>query len=312
MDDFLGPKGPACIIEYKCIECNYFTDRRSKFERHLQTKKHLSNINKNIDNNKTEKICNSVSNYYHCECGKKYKFKQGLFKHKKICFNHEDLKQHITEDSIVKLVSENNKIKDLLIEQQKQIVEQQKQIGNLIPKVGDTINNTHNIKQKFNINIFLNEQCKDAINMNDFIQQLQLTLNNLDTTKSKGLTDGLTNIFIENMNKLSLYQRPLHCTDIKRDTLYIKDNNNWEKDTDKTKIKNAIKDINKHHFKLISEWMEQNPDFKDNEEKQEYFAHLLRECGSNIEEISDKVIKKICSSAHIKEEIKDLNNVIID
>ena len=312
MDDFLGPKGPACIIEYKCIECNYFTDRRSKFERHLQTKKHLSNINKNIDNNKTEKICNSVSNYYHCECGKKYKFKQGLFKHKKICFNHEDLKQHITEDSIVKLVSENNKIKDLLIEQQKQIVEQQKQIGNLIPKVGDTINNTQNIKQKFNINIFLNEQCKDAINMNDFIQQLQLTLNNLDTTKSKGLTDGLTNIFIENMNKLSLYQRPLHCTDIKRDTLYIKDNNNWEKDTDKTKIKNAIKDINKHHFKLISEWMEQNPDFKDNEEKQEYFAHLLRECGSNIEEISDKVIKKICSSAHIKEEIKDLNNVIID
>jgi len=312
MDDFLGPKGPACIIEYKCIECNYFTDRRSKFERHLQTKKHLSNINKNIDNNKTEKICNGVSNYYHCECGKKYKFKQGLFKHKKICFNHEDLKQHITEDSIVKLVSENNKIKDLLIEQQKQIVEQQKQIGNLIPKVGDTINNTHNIKQKFNINIFLNEQCKDAINMNDFIQQLQLTLNNLDTTKSKGLTDGLTNIFIENMNKLSLYQRPLHCTDIKRDTLYIKDNNNWEKDTDKTKIKNAIKDINKHHFKLISEWMEQNPDFKDNEEKQEYFAHLLRECGSNIEEISDKVIKKICSSAHIKEEIKDLNNVIID
>lgn len=312
MDDFLGPKGPACIIEYKCIECNYFTDRRSKFERHLQTKKHLSNINKNIDNNKPEKICNNNLNYYHCECGKKYKFKQGLFKHKKICFNHEDLKQHITEDSIVKLVSENNKIKDLLIEQQKQIVEQQKQIGNLIPKVGDTINNTHNIKQKFNINIFLNEQCKDAINMNDFIQQLQLTLNNLDTTKSKGLTDGLTNIFIENMNKLSLYQRPLHCTDIKRDTLYIKDNNNWEKDTDKTKIKNAIKDINKHHFKLISEWMEQNPDFKDNEEKQEYFAHLLRECGSNIEEISDKVIKKICSSAHIKEEIKDLNNVIID
>ena len=312
MDDFLGPKGPACIIEYKCIECNYFTDRRSKFERHLQTKKHLSNINKNIDNNKTDIICTGFSNYYHCECGKKYKFKQGLFKHKKICFNHEDLKQHITEDSIVKLVSENNKIKDLLIEQQKQIVEQQKQIGNLIPKVGDTINNTQNIKQKFNINIFLNEQCKDAINMNDFIQQLQLTLNNLDTTKSKGLTDGLTNIFIENMNKLSLYQRPLHCTDIKRDTLYIKDNNNWEKDTDKTKIKNAIKDINKHHFKLISEWMEQNPDFKDNEEKQEYFAHLLRECGSNIEEISDKVIKKICSSAHIKEEIKDLNNVIID
>ena len=84
MDDFLGPKGPACIIEFKCVECNYFTDRRSKFERHLQTKKHLSNLNKNVDNNKTEKICNSYSNYYHCECGKKYKFKQGLFKHKKI------------------------------------------------------------------------------------------------------------------------------------------------------------------------------------------------------------------------------------
>ena len=153
-----------------------------------------------------------------------------------------------------KLITENNDIKNLLVNQQRQLLEQQKQIGiqqkqlgDMVPKIGNNItnNNTANIKQKFNINIFLNEQCKDAINMNDFIKQIQLTLDNLDFTKNNGLTEGLSNIFIENMNKLSLYERPLHCTDNKRETLYIKDNDSWEKDKNKNKIKEAIKSLKK-------------------------------------------------------------------
>ena len=117
------------------------------------------------------------------------------------------------------------------------LIKQQDQIGELIPKVG---NNNTNIKQRFNVNIFLNEQCKDAINMHDFIKQIEVSLDNLLTTRDKGLSEGISNVFIENMNKLSLYERPLHCTDLKRETLYIKDNNVWEKDGDKSRIKSSI------------------------------------------------------------------------
>ena len=311
----LTKKVPKSSDYFICNICDYTSSRKSQFDRHLLTRKHKMLTN---SGNLPKK---SSGNFYVCECGKEYKHRQSLSVHKKKCnlaieeqtsFDHVSNNSLITQDAIVQLVNENNDIKNLLFEQQKQIVEQQKQIGELIPKVGNTINNTANFKQRFNINIFLNEKCKDALNMNDFIKQIQLTLDNLDSTKNKGLTEGLSNIFIENMNKLSLYERPLHCTDTKRDTLYIKDNDNWEKDTNKTKIKDAIKNLNKNHFKLIKEWMNDNPDFKEVEQKQDYFAHLLRTCGANIDNVSDKVVKKICSSTHLKDELKDLDESLID
>ena len=318
---------------FVCEHCDYKSCRQSQFDRHLLTRKHNISINVDSSNQK------NVPKNYACKCGKTYKHRQSLSVHRKKCtfseenieniknteknINDEDIDDElapeiqayrtiITHDTILTLVNENNDIKKLLLEQQKQIVEQQKQIGELIPKIGNTINNTANIKQKFNINIFLNEKCKDALNIDDFIKQLQLTLDNLDLTKQKGLSEGLSNIFIENMNKLSLYERPLHCTDMKRDTLYIKDNDSWEKDKDKSKIKDAIKNLNRNHFKLIREWMIENPDFRENDQKQDYFAHLLKTCGADIDNISDKVVKKICISTHLKDELKDLDEYIIE
>lgn len=320
---------------FVCEHCDYKSCRQSQFDRHLATRKHEILINVDSSNQK------NLPKSYVCKCGKIYKHRQSLSVHKKKCtFSEENINyfenieykesnrcEHIapelaeetqnnskliTHDTILTLVNENNDIKKLLLEQQKQIVEQQKQIGELIPKIGNTINNTANIKQKFNINIFLNEKCKDALNIDDFIQQLQLTLDNLDLTKQKGLSEGLSNIFIENMNKLSLYERPLHCTDMKRDTLYIKDNDSWEKDKNKSKIKDAIKSLNRNHFKLIREWMIENPDFRENDQKQDYFAHLLKTCGADIDNISDKVVKKICISTHLKGELKELDEYIIE
>ena len=228
-------------------------------------------------------------------------------------------KNNINNSEIPDLELNNNNtnylsedIKNLLIQQQKQIAEQQKQIGELIPKVGNTFNNTANIKQKLNVQIFLNEKCKDAINMNDFIQQIQLNLENLDFAINKGLSESLSSILIENMNKLSLYERPLHCTDSKRDTLYIKDNNSWEKDDNNTKIKEALKSLNNTHFKLIKQWMTENPDFKDVEQKQDYFANLLKTCGTNLDGVSEKVIKKICIHTNVHDDLKDLDENIIE
>ena len=294
---------------FECKLCNYNTCKKSNYNKHLLTLKHINLHNTDIN---VAKVAT-----FNCLCGKSYKHRQSLYTHQSKCTfkDNENVKQDLSQNLLQDLSHDLTQnlsqefVLNVIKKQQDQITE----LTNTIKEMAPLINsNTINNNQKFNINVFLNEQCKDAINMSDFIKSLKVNLEELDVIKENGLAEGISKTIITNMSKLSIYERPLHCTDIKRDTLYIKDNNNWEKDTDKTKIKNAIKDINKHHFKLISEWMEQNPDFKDNEEKQEYFAHLLRECGSNIEEISDKVIKKICTSTHIKDGIKDLNNVIID
>jgi len=262
---------------------------------------------------------------------KVYKHNQSLYNHKKRCVVKEvELKEeepatsvivnnNIDQTMIMRLISENNDIKNLLLMQQQQLLEQQKQLGEqqrqlveIVPKICNVTNNTAHIKQNFNINVFLNEQCKNAINMNDFIKQIKLTLDDLDLTKNKGLEIGLSNAIIQSINKMSLFERPLHCTDTKRETLYIKDNDSWEKDSSKTKIKGALHNLNKAHFKLIQDWIAQNPDFKENDAKQDYFAYLLKTCSVNLKTIDDKIIKKICACNNLKENLKELENINCD
>ena len=178
-----------------------------------------------------------------------------------------------------------------------------KQITDILPKVG---NNNTNVKQKFNINIFLNEQCKDALNMNDFINQIEVSLDQLDITNSKGLAEGLSNVLLESISKLSLYERPVHCTDIKRETLYIKDNNSWEKDSNKTKIKKAIKEASNKQYKTLQQWTQENPDLDKNDKKQKYFAKTISAMGKDNDKTEDKVIKKICSNTYLKESFDDI------
>jgi hypothetical protein len=308
-------------IFYECNLCHYNTCKKGDYFRHLQTQKHKNNeilINSAPTTNKS----------FTCECGKKYNHNQSLYNHKKKCDfkvvsnkNEEPncqviLQNNVDQNMIMKLISENNDIKNLLLIQQQQLLEQQKQLGEqhrqlveIVPKIGNITNNTAHIKQNFNINVFLNEQCKNAINMNDFIKQIKLTLEDLDLTKNKGLEIGLSNAIIQTINKMSLFERPLHCTDPKRETLYIKDNDLWEKDSDKTKIKGALHNLNKAHFKLIQDWIVENPDFKENDAKQDYFAYLLKTCSVSLKTIDDKIIKKICACNNLKDNLKQLENI---
>jgi len=310
---------------FECIICDFNTCKKCDFNRHLKTLKHKNN--EILINNSSER----TNKLFACECGKVYKHNQSLYNHKKRCIVKTiDLKEeepttsvivnnNIDQTMIMRLISENNDIKNLLLMQQQQLLEQQKQLGEqqrqlveIVPKICNVTNNTAHIKQNFNINVFLNEQCKNAINMNDFIKQIKLTLDDLDLTKNKGLEIGLSNAIIQSINKMSLFERPLHCTDTKRETLYIKDNDSWEKDSSKTKIKGALHNLNKAHFKLIQDWIAQNPDFKENDAKQDYFAYLLKTCSVNLKTIDDKIIKKICACNNLKENLKELENINCD
>jgi hypothetical protein len=209
---------------------------------------------------------------------------------------------------ILELVKENKEMRNMM-------VEQQKTIGELIPKVGNnnsTTNNTNNtINQKFNINVFLNEQCKDAINMSDFIRNIEISLEQLDFTKTNGLEKGLTHAIMENMNKLSLYERPMHCTDTKRETIYIKDNDTWEKDKDKSKIKHVIKKASNKNYTALNNWTKENPNFMEDDSKQMFYAKAMSKLGKPLDGIDDKIVKNLCNKTQIKEikeEFKDEQN----
>jgi hypothetical protein len=206
------------------------------------------------------------------------------------------LANELTNDLIIKLLNDNKEMREIIIKQQDQISE-------MLPKLGNnnfiTNNNNNN---KFNIQVFLNERCKDAINMSDFIKSIQVSLQQLDYTKQNGLVNGLSNVIIENMSKLGLYQRPIHCTDLKRESLYIKDDDNWEKDINKEKIRKAIKDVSTKQFCALSKWTKENPDFQNNEYKQNYYTHTLVAIANTKDNNEEKIIKKLCNNSYIKEE----------
>ena len=323
----------SCNI-FHCIDCQYKTRNKNNFQKHILTRKHenTTKLRQKLQDDNTPKI----PEMYECVCGKSYPYRASLYNHRKKCIkiseNGESCKNtdsckivdscKISSNPLVasskdgkgelmiktsetgeidyrammiQLMEQNAEFKNLLIKQQDQI-------GELIPKVG---NNNTSIKQRFNINIFLNEQCRDAINIQDFLKQIEISIENLLLTRDKGLSEGLSNVFIENMNKLSLYERPLHCTDIKRETLYIKDNDVWEKDIDKTRIKAALRDISITQFKNVKKWMNENPDFKEDEKKQDQFISLIRSCSASLDTVNDKIIKRLCNSSYLKDKLDD-------
>ena len=291
--------------EFVCINCNYNTSDKKDYNKHIGTAKHRNNTNVDIPLTNIEKKSENVMEFI-CSCEKKYKSRQGLYSHKKKCKslhngktgdssnNQITLANDLTNDLIFKLLNDNKEMREIIIKQQDQISE-------LLPKIGNNFITNNNNNNKFNIQVFLNERCKDAINMSDFIKSIQVSLQQLDYTKQNGIVNGLSNVIIENMSKLGLYQRPIHCTDIKRESLYIKDDDNWEKDVNKEKIKKAIKDVSTKQFCALSKWTKDNPDFQNNESKQNYYTHTLVAIANNKENNEEKIIKKLCNSSYIKE-----------
>ncbi len=283
-------KVPKNEQNFCCEKCKFNTVRKSQFDRHLLTLKH-----KNQENyNKITTNYNKKSSYI-CECGKNYNHRASLYNHKKRCNYGKELNSELkvpksSGEYIIQLINDNNEIKENLLRENRelrsQIQDQNKQITELLPKIGN--NNT--IKQRFNINVFLNEKCRDAISMDEFIAKIEVSMKDLITTRDKGLSEGLSNIIIDNMNKLSIYERPMHCTDIKRETLYIKNTAEWEKDEKRVLIDRLLRQVENKQMKNITKWTAEHPEYMEDEVLQQEYIDLIRNCTSDVDECRDKVL----------------------
>jgi hypothetical protein len=291
----LTKKSPKISMKFYCKCCDYGTGKPSEYNKHLLTAKH------EILTNTPEEISTAVK-LFKCECGKRYKHRQSLNNHKKRCDYVSDVvDKSIEEGETAISLGDGNDVnyKELIMTLIKENSKLVATISEIAPKIG---NNNNNIKQKnnFNINIFLNEQCKDAISMDNFIKGIEVSMKNLLTTKDKGLAEGVSNIFIENMSKLSLHERPLHCTDTKRETLYIK-NEEWEKDKDNKQIKEQMRAIAQKQVKSLNKWTEEHPNYLKVPHLQDEYTKLIQGITDTLDQNEDKVLKNVCNNVYVPE-----------
>jgi len=293
------PKNPL----FSCEPCCFISGNKKDYNRHLLTPKHLFKTQMVTTN--TEKPQEILP--FICNCGNTYKYNSGLSRHKKKCIPNEQsasaIQQptHITTDVVLQILKQNEDLQKLLVEQTSKILELAKEGKSIINNT-----NSNNTTNNFNLNMFLNEKCKDAINITDFVNSLVVTINDLEETARIGYAEGISKIFINGLKQLDIYKRPIHCSDLKREVLYIKDQDTWEKDEDKTHLLQAIKVVGNKNIKQINEWQKVNPHFKDPESKQndKYLAMLCNVMsGGSKEETAknyDKIVRNIVKETVIE------------
>ena len=241
--------------KYNCYVCKYYTNNRKDFNRHINTIKHKKkdkgdNKKPQIIPQKVEEM-GKMDNRYYCACGKSYKWQSGLSKHKKKCsFMDEEIQN----------------VKRMLFT----FMKDQKTFNNEIKErtTVSTINNnyTNCTNNQMTLNVFLNEKCKDAINLTDFINNIRISIEDLYYTKTNGHANGISKIFVKNLKDLEPTVRPIHCTDKKAMEFYVKDNDIWEKDKNNTKIDKSIHDMKMMQIKKLQDWEKLHPNYLENQD----------------------------------------------
>lgn len=283
---------------FSCEPCNYTTTRKTSYDKHIVTSKHHMTIakdKKNIFPHITQPIIH-ICKY----CEKCYASRSGLFKHEKKCDDNPskniikppepeskvsiEKEESFTTPTVMKLINQNTELLKILVETK-----------NTPTTINNTTNNTVNTTNNFNLNMFLNEECKDAMNIMDFVASLKYRIEDLERIGRAGYVEGISNIMIEGLNNLEITQRPIHCTDAKRDSVYVKDNNEWQKDNSKDKIRRAIKQVANNNFKKLPEWQKKNPEHNNiNTHKHKEYVKMVNEVsGGCTDEEDDKNFKKI-------------------
>jgi hypothetical protein len=291
---------PKKTDNYYCKYCDYGTSKKSSFNNHNLSTKHIKSIKINaletFGNENMPKICPTK---YTCEkCCKEFKNRSGLWKHKQKCNYTEPTQlQNIIEneisdkDLIMLLIKENAELKNMMMDVIKN------------GTTNNTINNNSNNKT-FNLQVFLNETCKDAMNIMDFVDSIKIQISDIESIGELGYVNGISKLIIKHLNALDENMRPIHCSDQKRESLYVKDQNVWEKeDPDNKKIKKAIKYISHKNICALKEWREKYPDcIYSDSSKSDQYNHIVIEAmggsGDNDAEKVDKIVKKNSKSSN--------------
>ena len=287
-----------------CESCDYSTCKKTDYTKHCLTAKHKIYIN----------VAQKIVDEFCCECGNIYKHRQGLVKHKKKCpfvHSNKSVPSNLTTAMVVELIKENQEFKSMLIEQQKEnkeLMNKMMEITQTSITVPTTINhnnnnNTTNNNNQFNLNFFLNETCKNAINFTDFIDNIHVTDDDLENNVRMGFVDGITKIIMDNLKQLELNNRPIHCTDVKRETIYVKDENQWEKDSSKEVIQKGIQEITRKNMCQLTEWRENNPEYDDIETETGEKSIVMQQnsmAGAKRDKFYPKIIKNIAKKTIIE------------
>ena len=286
--------------KYECELCAFSTQNKKDYSRHLTTKKHVCNTWKPMETKKPQKPHSSTN--FGCPCGKSYTNNSGLWKHQSKCMLNPKYKEppiiqqnnnneeHDKTGLITYLMKENKEFKEMLIEQNKFIMSMSQTHGS----ISNSNVNSHN--KTFNLQFFLNETCKDAMNIMEFVDSVKLQLSDLETIGTTGFVNGISNIIIKNLKDLDVTKRPMHCTDSKREVLYVKDKNKWEKENEEKKqMRKVINKISTKNIQQIPEWVEKNPRCKDSESnKNTEYLHILSESmGCTEPKNYDKIIHNV-------------------
>jgi len=307
---FSNEKMPKKCSKFYCEICDYGTCKKSSYDSHIHTNKHkinqlAMNSNPNLPKNCSDYICQN--------CQKIYKDNSGLWRHKKKCNNDKNLKEtsntipEITPELIMSILKQNSDLQNVIITQNNTILDLAK---NSSITNSNNNNNTNSHNKSFNLQFFLNETCKDAMNIMDFVDSIKLQLSDLERVGKLGYVEGISNIIVKNLNNLDVTQRPVHCTDKKREVLYVKDEDKWEKeDENKVKIHKVIKKVALKNQRMIPKFKEEHPDCgksasKFSDQYNKIILEAMGGIGDNDKEKEERIVKNI--SKHVildKEEL---------
>jgi len=294
MTDDFTPKNAEIFY---CEPCDFKCCKNSDWKRHLTTRKHLATDG--ILTNAPKSAAECV-NMFVCECGKSYKHRQSLFTHRKQCNDGEKISLDIEE---IPKSDEINELKEFM----KYLMQENSEMKNMMMEVikNGTVANSHNTisnnnshNKAFNLQFFLNETCKDAMNITDFVESIKLQVSDLENVAEVGYIEGISNIIVKNLKKLDVTQRPVHCTDKKRETMYVKDQDTWEKDEENKQMHKVVKKVTDKNARLIFKYKEAHPDCmtyhsRFNDKYNKIIVESMGGSGNNMFEKEEKIIAKV-------------------
>ena len=290
--------------QFNCDFCNYTTSRKYNLNLHLQSKRHKNNANNNDDN----VILAKTSKKYECQnCYKLFNDRAGLWRHKQKCnkFEEQETTKKLTEldkdELIITLLKQNAE----LIKGQQDMVIKLTDNGITNNSHNNNTNHTNSHNKAFNLNLFLNETCKNAMNITDFVDSIKLQLNDLMEVGELGYVEGISKIIVKNLNNLDETERPVHCTDKKRETMYVKDQGEWNKEDDnKTNLRKAITKVADKNIRLLPQFREKYPEYKNSSSKvSDKYDKMVIEVMTSDQDKNEKIIKNISKVTTIKDKV---------